>query len=227
MRIAIIGADKSARPSHAVGRKRANEIVFGVRDPAASRYPTFVPTQLKHPSEAAVGAESSSWRRPGMGLRRRSPIWAARRPHRHRLHQSLAMTAMGYGLALGFDSSGGERVAEWAKDAGSSRRSIKLVPRTWPMLDALRPSRRRSSPGDDDGKKPTVMQLVRDLGFEAIDAGPLHNARRLEPPAMVWIHQALRRGRDRDFALALVGIDKLSGAQAPLATDGPALFALR
>jgi predicted dinucleotide-binding enzyme len=58
--------------------------------------------------------------------------------------------------------------------------------------------------GDDEGRKPAVMGLVRDLGFEAIDAGPLHNARLLEPLAMLWIDQALNRGRGRDFAFALV-----------------------
>jgi len=48
------------------------------------------------------------------------------------------------------------------------------------------------------------MDLVRTLGFEPVDAGPLKNARLLEPFAMVWIDQALKRGRGRDFAFALV-----------------------
>jgi predicted dinucleotide-binding enzyme len=42
------------------------------------------------------------------------------------------------------------------------------------------------------------------LGFEPVDAGPLKNARLLEPFAMVWIDQAMKRGRGRDFAFALV-----------------------
>ena len=40
--------------------------------------------------------------------------------------------------------------------------------------------------------------------FEPVDAGPLKNARLLEPFAMVWIDQAMRRGRGRDFAFAMV-----------------------
>jgi 8-hydroxy-5-deazaflavin:NADPH oxidoreductase len=51
--------------------------------------------------------------------------------------------------------------------------------------------------------------LVGVLGFEPVDAGPLKNARLLEPFAMVWIDQAMRRGRD--FAFALV---KMRAARA-------------
>jgi predicted dinucleotide-binding enzyme len=52
-----------------------------------------------------------------------------------------------------------------------------------------------------------VMELVGMLGFEPVDAGPLKNARLLEPFAMVWIDQAIKRGRGRDFAFALVKME--------------------
>jgi hypothetical protein len=48
------------------------------------------------------------------------------------------------------------------------------------------------------------MDLARDLGFEAVDAGPLRSARLLEPLAMLWIDQAMARGAGRNFAFALV-----------------------
>jgi predicted dinucleotide-binding enzyme len=57
--------------------------------------------------------------------------------------------------------------------------------------------------GDDAGRKPTVLALVRDVGFDAVDAGPLSSARLLEPFAMVWIDQVVKRGADRNFAFAL------------------------
>jgi predicted dinucleotide-binding enzyme len=60
--------------------------------------------------------------------------------------------------------------------------------------------------GDDAARKPGVMELVGKLGFEPVDAGPLKNARLLEPFAMVWIDQAMKRGRGRDFAFALVNM---------------------
>lgn len=56
--------------------------------------------------------------------------------------------------------------------------------------------------GDDPGRKGAVLGLVADLGFEALDAGPLAQAGLLEALAMLWIDQAFARGQGRDFAFA-------------------------
>jgi hypothetical protein len=61
--------------------------------------------------------------------------------------------------------------------------------------------------GDDDARKPAVLALVSKIGFEAIDAGPLRIARLLEPFAMLWIDQALLRGRGQDFAFTITRRD--------------------
>lgn len=58
--------------------------------------------------------------------------------------------------------------------------------------------------GDDDTAKTTVAQLVGELGFEALDAGGLKQARILEPFAMVWINQALFRGLGRNWAFGVL-----------------------
>jgi 8-hydroxy-5-deazaflavin:NADPH oxidoreductase len=39
--------------------------------------------------------------------------------------------------------------------------------------------------GDDEGAKSAVLGLARDIGYDAVDAGPLLNVRDLEPMAMV------------------------------------------
>ena len=44
--------------------------------------------------------------------------------------------------------------------------------------------------GDDAAAKTAVARLAEELGFEAVDAGPLQAARLLEPLAMLWIHLA-------------------------------------
>src|SRR5437762_1206588 len=56
---------------------------------------------------------------------------------------------------------------------------------------------------DDAGAKATVLQLARDIGFDAIDCGPLKNARYLEPLAVLNIQlgYAVKMGTDIGFKL--------------------------
>ena len=58
--------------------------------------------------------------------------------------------------------------------------------------------------GDDTAGKPTVLTLVADAGFDAINIGGLRAARLLEPFAMLWIELARKRGLGSDFAFALL-----------------------
>jgi len=58
--------------------------------------------------------------------------------------------------------------------------------------------------GDDAGAKKTAAQLASDIGFEPIDAGPLANARMLEPLAMLWGWLAFPGGMGREFAFQLL-----------------------
>ena len=48
------------------------------------------------------------------------------------------------------------------------------------------------------------MKLAEELGFEAVDCGPLSAARYLEPMAMLWIHLCVGLGRGPDFAFKIV-----------------------
>jgi 8-hydroxy-5-deazaflavin:NADPH oxidoreductase len=41
--------------------------------------------------------------------------------------------------------------------------------------------------GDDETSKSTVGRLIMDIGFEAVDSGPLRNARFIEPTAMLLL----------------------------------------
>ena len=56
--------------------------------------------------------------------------------------------------------------------------------------------------GDDVGAKRAVAEIIEDVGFEAIDAGPLTRARELEEWAVLWIALAMG-GMGRDFAFAV------------------------
>ena len=107
-------------------------------------------------------------------------------------------------LEIGFDTSGAEQVAAWAKGA----KVFKTFNQTgWenmanPVYDG-KPSAMMVC-GNDTAAKNIVMGLVTDIGFEAIDMGELKMARLIEPFGMTWIHLAMRQGLGRDWAFQIV-----------------------
>ncbi len=58
--------------------------------------------------------------------------------------------------------------------------------------------------GGDAVAKSSVKLLADELGFDAVDAGPLSMARHLESLAMLWIKLAYEEGHGREFAFALL-----------------------
>ena len=109
------------------------------------------------------------------------------------------------GLAVGFDDSAAEEVARRAPRA----RVVAAVP---PFAGAL------ASPpltyehdlepsvfvcSDDAGAKEVVAALVRDLGAQPVDAGPLIAARFVEPAMMLTVSIAYA-GVPRDVGLRLL-----------------------
>ena len=56
---------------------------------------------------------------------------------------------------------------------------------------------------DDMAARQTALSLITDAGFEAVDAGPLSNARHLESLALLWIWQAIKGPLGRSFGFAL------------------------
>jgi predicted dinucleotide-binding enzyme len=102
---------------------------------------------------------------------------------------SLPMNAKDTGLAIAHTSSGAEALAKKARKAVVVS-AFGTVPSEvlFDVFDAKR--RRRPRPsllycGDNPGAKDVASQLIRDVGFEPIDAGPLRIARYLEPFTLV------------------------------------------
>ncbi|MBV8093233.1 MAG: NAD(P)-binding domain-containing protein, partial [Acetobacteraceae bacterium] len=114
----------------------------------------------------------------------------------------LRMGAAGLELSFGFSDSASERVAALARGAAVFKTLNQIGFEL--MADNAGFSHRPVMfvAGDDAARKPAVLGLVGDLGFEAVDAGGLELARLLEPFGMLWIHMAINRnaGRDRAFA---------------------------
>ena len=108
------------------------------------------------------------------------------------------------GLEIGFDISGAEQVAQWAKGA----KVFKSFNQTgWEnMANPIYKGKASAMLvcGDDESAKKIVLGLIEDIGFEAIDAGKLEAARLIEPFGMTWIHLAMKQGMGRDWALQIV-----------------------
>ena len=116
----------------------------------------------------------------------------------------LAVGPAGIGLEIGHGISGGEKVQGWAAGASvfKTLNTTGFKNMAEPVFNGVKSV--MFVAGDDEAKKPKVMELVGELGFETVDAGPLRIARLLEPHAMLWIHLALNRGLGRDWAFALL-----------------------
>lgn len=108
------------------------------------------------------------------------------------------------GLELGTTTSAGEHVAEWARRA----KVVKIFNTTGynNMADPTYGGEATAMfyCGDDPPAKEIAKRLAAELGFDPIDAGPLTNARLLEPLALLWIWLAYPGGHGRDIAFRLV-----------------------
>lgn len=108
------------------------------------------------------------------------------------------------GLEFANTTSGAEQVAGWAKGAtvvkGFNTIGNNIMEKTEfsggvPVLFYC---------GDDKTAKAQVHQLAVELGFDANDAGPLTQARLLEPFALLWISLAMVQGYGREMAFQLL-----------------------
>jgi predicted dinucleotide-binding enzyme len=108
------------------------------------------------------------------------------------------------GLTVGYNDSAGERVAKAAPGA----RVVKIFNSTG-AGNMGNPVYKDGTAtmfyaGDNAEAKQIAAKLAADCGFDAIDAGPLQNARLLEPLAMLWIYLAYGAGMGPDVALRLM-----------------------
>ena len=107
------------------------------------------------------------------------------------------------GLAVGFTTSGAEELQRKVPKA----RVVKAFNTVFAQhMDS---GRLGDTPltafvaGDDAGAKTSVLELAREIGFDAVDAGPLKNARLLEPLAFfnIQLGYALGMGTQIGFKL--------------------------
>lgn len=108
------------------------------------------------------------------------------------------------GLMIGTTSSGGEKVAMWAKRA----KVVKAFNSTGSNnMDNPKYDNDRAVMfvcGDDRNAKEITIDLVEELGFDAVDAGGITVSRWLEPLAMLWINLAYKQRMGREIAFKLM-----------------------
>ncbi len=116
----------------------------------------------------------------------------------------LAMKDGTLGLERGYMTSGGETLASWLPGAKVVKTFNQVGAEMMTAGDRFETRPVMFLAGDDDTAKSIVAQLVNELGFEALDAGGIKQARILEPFGMVWVNQALFRGLGRNWAFGVL-----------------------
>jgi 8-hydroxy-5-deazaflavin:NADPH oxidoreductase len=211
MKLAIIGAGNVGGALGANWAQKGHDVFFGVRDPRAEKTQALL-KKIGRNARAGSAAEVAG----AADVILLSTPWpateAAIRSMGDNIKGKIILDAVnpltrgpdGIALEIGHSISAGEKVQGWA--AGAS--VFKTLNTTGfgnmanPVFNGVKSV--MFVAGDDVANKPKVINLVGDLGFEVIDAGPLRNARLLEAHAMLWIDLALVRGQGRDFAFALL-----------------------
>ena len=221
MKIAVIGAGNVGRALGTGWAKAGHSVIYGVRDRNKPDLKAFC---------AQIGATAES---PGDAARAGDVVvlalpWNAAENAVRSLGElngkividcmnPLAMKDGALGLDRGYTTSGGEAVASWLPGAKVVKTFNQVGAET--MMAAARYGTRPVMflAGNDDSAKSTVARLASELGFEALDAGSLKQARILEPFGMVWINQALLRGLGRNWAFGVIRIKDYLPANGPAA----------
>jgi 8-hydroxy-5-deazaflavin:NADPH oxidoreductase len=203
--IAVIGGGGVGQTLGKAWARRGHAVVFGVRDPGSEKSKTLASSSgiaVKTNRDAAAAAHVIVLATPWQATRE-AVLACGDLAGKIVIDCTNPLNADFTGLAVGHTTSGAEQVASWASGArvfkamnqiGSNLMDDPKVPGGQPVMFVA---------GAAEGKA-EVMSLVRELGFDTVDAGDLVIARLLEPYAMLWIHLALRRGFGRDIAFALL-----------------------
>lgn len=208
MRIAIIGTGNIGGAIAQGLKNTGHAVTLGARDPDAPAMITLASragAAVATPAEAAAAAEVIILALPwnvaeavvgALGDLSGRIVVDCMNP--------LGRTPDGLALTPGHTSSGGEIVQGWLPFA----RVVKTLNQAGAEMMADNTSLPHRPvmfmAGNDDAAKGAVAQLLTDLGFDPLDAGDITRSRLLEPFGMVWINQALFRGKGRSWAFAAV-----------------------
>ncbi len=108
-------------------------------------------------------------------------------------------------LAIGHTTSAAEEIAKLAEDANVVKAFNTVFAEVYRSHSRLFGTRITTMfyCGDNAEAKKVVEQLIKDIGFEPIDAGTLKIARYLEPLAVLLLHLGTVKGMGTNIALSL------------------------
>ena len=208
MRIGIVGTGSVGAALARGLAGKGHAVTLGARDPRAEKTLTLAAetgSAVASPAEAAAGAEVVILALPwaaveaaiaGLGDLTGKIVIDCTNP--------IGRTDAGIGLTIGHITSGGEAMQRWLPGAHVVK-TLNQVGAEIMARNAHLPHRPvMFMAGDDPEAKIAVAGLLRDLGFDPLDAGDITKSRLLEPFALVWINQALSRGKGRNWAFAAV-----------------------
>ena len=107
-------------------------------------------------------------------------------------------------LALGFTTSGAEQLQKKAPSAKVVKAFNTVFAQNMSTGKVKGKLISCFEAGNDQAAKGQVLELARDIGFDAVDAGPLVNARWLEAMGYMQIQLGYALGMGADIGLALV-----------------------
>ena len=200
MRIGIVGSGLMGGKLGTVFARAGHEVMFS--------YAHSLPRLKRLAQRAGCGARAGSVREAACGAdailiavhwsRFRDVLkQAGELTGRVVLSCSLPMNAANTELAIGRTSSGAEQLARMVPGARVVS-AFNTVP-SEVLFDVYAARRRARRPslaycGDDRSAKQLAAVLIRDAGFESVDAGPLRMARYTEPFALL-VAQLAYQGR--------------------------------
>ena len=199
MRIAGIGAGNVGKALASRWKESGHQVIIGVRAPGDPRYNSLRAAGLKLSSVAdAVG--------PSEVVVLAIPFTAAKDVVKG-LGDSGSRILVDCTNALegpaGFSSTA-EAIRSWS----GSTKVIKAFNTTGagnmrnPKYGELKAD--MFICGDDQRAKESVIQLARDIGFDAVDVGGLDKAKLLDSLAILWIDLAFEKKLGRDIAWKLL-----------------------
>jgi NADPH-dependent F420 reductase len=209
MTIGILGTGNVASTLGGRFAELGHEIVYGSRDTTSAKVADLMrghvgSVRAASPDEMAAGADLVLLAVPFAALETALPPLADRLRGKIVVDATNPILPRLAGLSHGRDDSGAEHVARLLPGARVVKafNTVGYQVMASPEMGgtpALLPVA-----ADDAGARETVCDLARAVGFDAIDFGPLSNARYTEPLAMVWITLAHVQKWGPDFAFALI-----------------------